>query len=236
MCLIIASKNGALTDFNLVERGFRNNPHSWGVMRSNGSRVIAARGFHWESFLRTYDRLGGDPYVIHFRYATHGAVDIPNCHPFKVAPRLYVAHNGIIHIPRVRQEFSDTWHYVERLKEAGVTARNLGDYVPAITKEIGDGNKLAFLDAGGAITLVNPQAGLQYGDVWLSNDWSLPEPFDACEFAYGDDFGAGEYGRCDYCYTRDWLAEVVENGYPVRLCLDCQTWNYSEKYLTNGVE
>lgn len=36
------------------------------------------------------------PFLVHFRIATHGSVDLSNCHPFKVNDNQVLIHNGMI--------------------------------------------------------------------------------------------------------------------------------------------
>lgn len=76
------------------------NPDGGGVSWWDGERLrvfknvdpLKVVGFifsHWDSLKRA-------PCLIHFRFATHGAVEACNCHPFYTC-RGYVAHNGIAH-------------------------------------------------------------------------------------------------------------------------------------------
>lgn len=222
MCLIIASQNGVLEGYQIVRRGFEDNPDSWGIMRSNGRRVDVDRGFTWAEFERAYAKLNGDPYVIHFRFATHGGRDLANCHPFKVSNRLYMAHNGIINIKQENPRMSDTWHYAKRLRYQGITDANLPDSVPMIRAEIGRGNKIAFLSSAGAITIANRDAGVERGDVWLSNGNSLFAWEDDAAWV-GDGFD-GYYGECEYCLTDDWLSQVDVDGDNLELCGICSEW------------
>lgn len=74
------------------------NPDGGGVSWWDGERLrvfknvdpLKVVGFiysHWDSLKRA-------PCLMHFRLATHGAVEPRNCHPFHT-DRGYVAHNGI---------------------------------------------------------------------------------------------------------------------------------------------
>ena len=74
------------------------NPDGGGVSWWDGERLrvfknvdpLKVVGFvysHWQ-------QLRDAPCLIHFRLATHGAVEPRNCHPFHT-DRGYVAHNGI---------------------------------------------------------------------------------------------------------------------------------------------
>lgn len=219
MCLIIASQNGALTDESIVRLGFADNPDSWGIMTSNGRRVITKKGFAWDDFEREYTRINGDPYVIHFRYATHGAIDLGNCHPFQVSSGLYMAHNGVINIKADNPAMSDSWHYAKLLRSSGITKGNIDAYIPEIGKEIGIGNKLAFLTSRGDIHIANQSSGVMNGSVWLSNPystWMLPTEYEGQ--------GYEGYGQCEYCLTEDWITPLVFEGHERVLCDLCASW------------
>jgi hypothetical protein len=90
-----------------------------------------------------------------------------------------MAHNGILHIPCVNRSMSDTWH-LARMLEPILTAHP--DYLAndRAMKDLGDaighGNKLAFIDGAGHITIVNEELGVWSDDgaTWYSNEYSLP--------------------------------------------------------------
>lgn len=222
MCLIIASQNGTLADYGIVKRGFADNPDSWGIMQSSGRRVSISKGFKWGEFEREYARLQGDPYVVHFRYATHGAKDVANCHPFRVSNRLYMAHNGVIRIKTDNPLMSDTWHYAKWLRECGITDQNVAETLPAIGNDIGKGNKIAFLTTAGDLHIANANSGIWQGDVWLSNGNSLHEW----------NWSGDGYGPCEYCLTDDWLEEVDIEGIELQLCEGCVSWATRRGYVT----
>ena len=54
--------------------------------------------------------------VLHFRYATDGYIDVPNCHPFGYVEsdlnKCYLMHNGVMNKYRRRDRHSDTYHFV----------------------------------------------------------------------------------------------------------------------------
>ena len=65
------------------------NPDGGGVGRWDGERSRTLTGFifsHWEQLENT-------PCLIHFRLATHGAVEPRDCHPLRT-DRGYIAHDG----------------------------------------------------------------------------------------------------------------------------------------------
>ncbi len=237
MCLIIASETGKLIDYDVVQRGFDDNPHGWGIMKSDGSRIRASRGMDLKSFEAAYKDLNGEPYVIHFRWATHGTKGLDNCHPFKVNKKLYMAHNGIMSenvVPQPRKDMSDTWHYAQKLRRLGLHSTNLKENLSEIEKDIGSTNKLAFMTADGRIEIANRRAGVEHNGAWLSNDWSLYEIESWGRYAHtwsktpkrlnvkpapnsweqAAASGKGTYDACEGCGHFGWLVQTDFDDFP----------------------
>lgn len=78
---------------------------------TDGLKVVGFIYSHW-------DRLKYAPCLIHFRYATHGAVEPCNCHPFRTE-RGYVAHNGIARDYESGPYESDTKNMVHAWIDSG---------------------------------------------------------------------------------------------------------------------
>ena len=98
MCLIIASPEGKVPTRGVIEQGWKDNSDGWGLMHSNGSEIVINKGLNFDHLKPLLDNLNGSPYVLHYRWATHGNKNIDNCHPFQVTKQLYMAHNGVISI------------------------------------------------------------------------------------------------------------------------------------------
>lgn len=234
MCLIIASQDGKLPDWEYVSQGYKDNPHSWGIMSSNGKRISIYRGLDKASFERAYSKLGGDPYVIHFRWATHGKIDIANCHPFEVAPGLMMAHNGVIKIEQHRKDKSDTWHYAKHLRQLGLTRDNftVSENLLSIGIDIGPHNRVAFLSRNGDLRIVNESSGTDVGSVWFSNDYSFPQYRGRWKSLLCSDhpesLGSYSFGACDSCQLAD---ELLEYDDTTHLCESCYEWWKYEEYM-----
>lgn len=125
MCLIVYKPKGLDWDWEALESGFYANPDGAGVMFPLGGNVKIERGFwepeHLVSYLEKVE-LKERPAVVHFRWATHGDVDVTNCHPFPLQPNVSkettmetgigVAHNGIIGGMAGKGPYSDTLLFV----------------------------------------------------------------------------------------------------------------------------
>lgn len=174
MCLIIASPKGIAPDMAVVRNAILDNPHGWGTVSARNGKLTAKRGFGLDSLTRAIKRLNG-PYLIHFRYATHGAVGIANCHPFKVNRDCYMVHNGILHIPLVDLRYSDSWHFARNYVRPYIGTHGYSTLVADAEHFIGRGNKLAFLRRNGEMLIANEAAGTWDGGLWYSNDYSVSQ-------------------------------------------------------------
>lgn len=96
MCVIVTAIPGAMPEPEDILAMSEANPDGGGVSWWDGERLrvfknvdpLKVVGFicsHWDSLNRA-------PCLIHFRLATHGAVEPRNCHPFHT-DRGYVAHD-----------------------------------------------------------------------------------------------------------------------------------------------
>lgn len=176
MCLIIANPSGILPPDEYIINGFENNGDGWGVMWTDGLRIHVEKGFDLQTLLPAVDALAGHPYVIHFRFATHGLRSRDNLHPFKLTKRLYMAHNGILDVPELDHTKSDTWHFAQLLKPVLAKDPSLlqsDHFLSYLGKTIGSGNKLAFLDVQGRVSIVNRERGVTEDGIWYSNSYSL---------------------------------------------------------------
>lgn len=176
MCVIIASHTGAIPSDEVMYRSKKDNPHGWGLMYLQCGELKVLKG------MNTYDldikSVEGLPYVLHLRWATHGPKVIANCHPFEVTKDLYMAHNGVLDNVEITNPWrSDSAHFAVKLAEMGLDPDHIQD--DNVRKYLGDligyRNKLAFMDSGGRITLINEELGTWDGGVWHSNEISLNE-------------------------------------------------------------
>ena len=133
--------------------------------------------------------------AVHFRWRTHGAINLAMCHPYHVSGSTWMMHNGILSqtSSRATAEVSDTALFVQEylqdlppsaLASQGVQ-RMLGEF-------IGD-NRLAFVSAEHGLTVVNQEQGIFHEGVWYSNEYAwepallIPDYYDPYRSTYDAD-------------------------------------------------
>ena len=180
MCLIITSKTGELPKQDILTRAWDGNPHGWGLMTAKEDQLKITKGLSKDDLDKAIKQqiVPGTPYVLHYRWATHGPKTRDNCHPFEVTPYLYMAHNGVISGIEITDEArSDSYHFAAKLAEIGLDEETLQDkgVQDCIADWVGWSNKLAFMDAQGRITIINEEMGETVGDIWYSNNLAIDE-------------------------------------------------------------
>lgn len=241
MCIIVYLPAGAGMDRETLQTCWDANPDGAGYMFSQDGKLIIRKGFmDFEKFWRSFekaDRTAGAEtnFVLHFRIASHGKVNLENCHPHRIRKGLAIAHNGIIDCmdAKPKGKDSDTVLYVRKI------LKNLPDGflrskgIRQLIRLTIDWSKLAFMDATGRVTLIGEETGVWDDGAWFSNDsylprkvfmgwkWSDQDYLDALEkYEGGEDVGclhcdaplyAGEFERgiCWDCWADVCEAEVA---------------------------
>jgi hypothetical protein len=181
MCLIAYSPDGALIPRAVHDTARRDNPDGIGVMSASGVERFLGRKAGkraWRHMRRLSER--GEPFGVHYRWATHGSVMLRNTHPFRSASGVHVMHNGIIALtaPDATAEESDTALFVRDWMQRAPDPKageDCAGYYEHIGKLIGFGSKLLVMGESGAFRIVNEWAGLWEGGIWYSNEYSLPD-------------------------------------------------------------
>lgn len=126
MCVIVTAAQGAMPEPADLLAMSEHNPDGGGVSWHDGERLrvfknvdpLKVVGFIYSHWAQLRDA----PCLIHFRFATHGAVEPRNCHPF-YTDRGYVAHNGIAHNYTVGPHESDSRNMVDAWVNSGYDNR-----------------------------------------------------------------------------------------------------------------
>ena len=100
MCVIIFQDKGTYLEKDRAKRLWHANPDGGGFafFDDKGDLQIKKSMFFnefWTSFEQARSQFPKRDYLIHMRIATHGNVNLDNVHPFKIAPKQALAHNGI---------------------------------------------------------------------------------------------------------------------------------------------
>lgn len=227
MCLIIASHNGELPPNSLVENAYLDNKDGWGLVY--GKSLCVRKGMDLPGAKKAIALAKGQPYIMHFRWATHGSVNAANTHPFRVSRKAYMAHNGVLGVDIKHPEFSDTWHLARILEEIGFRPdwTKCEQWIKDMEEYVGPSNKLSFLTRDG-LSIVNEGMGKWHGGYWLSNEHSswggARWPKDWWKSSKAQSMA---YEECDYCRLPFDELFPVTGG--LRLCEDCHRWHMIEE-------
>lgn len=181
MCLIILAPKGVEIPSDYITNAWNRNPDGAGVAHVKDNMTTVKKGLMKLVDLRTHlTALGTDvPRLVHFRYATLGAVTRANTHPFTLNKSgSAVCHNG----PSLSDSFqgcdkrSDSRHFAEDIL-MHLDAPSIKRLKPVWEGFIEQGNKLAFLFNDGTHMLVNEKLGTWRDGMWLSNTYSVEKPY-----------------------------------------------------------
>ena len=177
MCVIIYLPKGKPVTNETLKKCFKANPDSVGYMFIKSGRIQVNKYLTFKPFLKDFRRdlkIHGDErdFVIHFRIATSGKVDLDNCHPFQIDSSHAFVHNGVISgygsgVCSDTNEFST-------LILAGL-ARSFPAFMQSdaamelIQGYIGTYNKMVFLRKDGRVWILNSKQGEWVDGVWFSN-------------------------------------------------------------------
>jgi hypothetical protein len=178
MCLLIVKPANAFIPLEVLKGGASANRDGAGIAIALKGKIEIHKSPTWgaaeiQDILATFPNA---PAIVHFRLATHGAVDVDNAHPFALSRNVAAAHNGVIsqsEMPKGSAPLpneSDTRHFL-RSYVAPLTGKTFPSaaHLQAIGKRVGSWNKLAFLDNGGRLAIANESSGEWENGIWLSN-------------------------------------------------------------------
>lgn len=149
------------------------------IIYHDGERIVVDKSIESDPAIihETIRSLSHD-IVLHFRLATTGETDLDNTHPLEILQNeLYLMHNGTLDMVSYRGGHrSDTRFLVEEYLTPAIP--NLGTFtrervitiIKSCVKRFVD--PMVFLDGSGRLTILNPERGMKWGDLWLSNTYS----------------------------------------------------------------
>ncbi len=220
MCLIIArEKNSAPVPSAYISAATENNPDGFGIVgKDELGQMHLSKDLlmsSCEKTIREYESANMD-FIAHFRFKTHGAIDVENTHPFKMLGQNYLAHNGVVGIATPNADKSDTWHLVEAIKQARVkmSAKNLESFFRSNEKIIGS-SKFAMLGSNINLTVFGHELGIVEDKIWYSNEYSLIAPK---RYEYRDAWDSIRDSEGEKSYAA--LKKAHQKGY----CSDEMRW------------
>jgi len=180
------------------------NDDGWGLMRMGRRGPVIHRGMpttfddFWKIYTKFYEQF---ECAVHFRFATQGARDLANCHPYDLGNGVFLMHNGVIPgLKTTNPTMSDTWHFGELIKPYAAAALQTPDsFNTLLSKAIGGANKLVIMDKNG-FQIVNAFMGTFDDGIWYSNTtmWSCPLHLNTYGGYYGwEGSGCGSYSSAD---------------------------------------
>lgn len=169
MCIAILKPQGKTISKETLQICFDNNPDGCGFAYPIENDVVIKKFMKFEDFYPEYEKYQHLTTLIHFRIATHGAVEIDNCHPFVLNSRMALIHNGIITGYGDKKTKSDTRDFIDRV--IGNISWKMWKN-PSFCELVGNAigySKLAILDKTGAYVIINEHKGEWTDGIWYSN-------------------------------------------------------------------
>jgi hypothetical protein len=256
MCMLCVIPPNVIPSRQKLENSALNNPHGFGfaIVIPSENRIHVERTMNADTSINRFLEMRGkypEGYAMwHARYATHGSMNVENCHPFQVGVGnnlTYLAHNGILPIIEPKgDDRSDTRIFAEDLLPAigGVTALD-NPQVSNLIEDFTGGSKVCILT-------IDPRAEYQCylyhaekgkkdeSGVWWSNDscyldtytrgsWKSVNPLDFGLSESSPKTTGLDFAVCTVCetYTDTNMLEWDES-----FCVTCGSCYECESYIT----
>ena len=170
MCIAILKPKDKIINEEILKTCSENNPDGMGFAYIDNDTLYIKKYMKFDDFIKDYKEVETKSnMLIHFRIATHGAVELDNCHPFFLNHRMALIHNGIISGYGDKKEKSDTRDFIDRvIGNISWKLMKNPSYRELISKAIGY-SKLAILDITGDYWIINEDNGYWTDGVWYSN-------------------------------------------------------------------
>ena len=200
MCVIIHKPKNVTIPFDKLQSAATRNRDGYGFLFSDTNNLESIRNFDPkgndpEEIAKTLEELHDIDTLLHMRYATAGAKDLDNCHPFELMTKhkdgLDVAfmHNGTIHDFNNYGDESDSISFVNLILRP-LFERSTGLYSDPtildlteddlngmiISKYAGATNVFTFMDGRGNIAYFNKSKGKEFDEGWWASNNSYFSP------------------------------------------------------------
>lgn len=183
MCMLTFFPAGAMPDVDALTNGAYVNDDGHGFAIVSGGEVLVEHGMSADDTIAEFARLRHlhprGPALFHSRLCTHGAVGLPNCHPFRLGHdgRTVLAHNGILP-SEVQPRAGDTRSDTRIAAEDFLPDEPFGSFGSQrgrerMAKWLGHYNKVVILTVNPRYRdnsyVINEEAGVWHDGTWYSN-------------------------------------------------------------------
>ena len=175
MCIAILKTIGGTITKEQLDNSYKKNPDGCGFSYvDENNKLVIYKEMVYTSFykklMESFDLYGSSsPFIIHFRIATEGGINLDNCHPFYVSDDTVFCHNGIISGLRKESGYSDTRIFNEDvLKNLDKDFQSNDGIMRLLDLSIGY-SKLIFINKDKSYSLVGEEKGEWVNGVWFSN-------------------------------------------------------------------
>jgi hypothetical protein len=172
MCLIISKPKGVVLEKSLYEACWDNNPDGSGFFWHDGCIHVRKAFGKFETFWKQLAELNQVDHsiVFHFRWASHGAKSLRNCHPFTLKKHgMVFCHNGVINKVQYDAVKSDTLMFAETILEQLPVGFLYNKAIVSLIEDFIGWSKLVFMDSTGKIMGVKAKDGVEDLGCWFSN-------------------------------------------------------------------
>jgi hypothetical protein len=193
MCIIAAKPMGLpWPGMKYMRNCFKNNSDGAGIAWADADGLHIKKGyFAWKPLWQDLKALEEYPVLLHCRLATHGSISEANCHPFLLKNGLAMAHNGIISIPPLVPDMTDSESFGKKCLEPFMVEELLEQrMIDTLETAIGS-SKIVMLHGSGAFILLNGHMGEEFEGVWFSNNGYREHLYYGWPSAYGTATGKG---------------------------------------------
>lgn len=206
MCIAIAKPKGKTITKERLETCFKNNPDGCGFAYINGGNLYIEKFMEFEDFYKSYSTHEHDSnMLIHFRIATHGGVNLENCHPFKLNDRMALIHNGVLTGYGDRNSKSDTRDFIDKILSKISWKMWKNEAFRTLVGEAIGSSKFGVLDISGDMFIINKELGVVDDDVWYSNSSYKPRTtYKVTTKANNKDYDYSYYDWRSNWYNSDW--------------------------------
>lgn len=176
MCIAILKPKGVSISKEILETCHKNNKDGMGFSYIDDDKMYIKKFMKFDEFYKEFEKVQDkSTMIIHFRIATHGKVEVKNCHPFWLNHRMALIHNGVISGYGDKDNKTDTQDFIDKVI-GNISWKEWKNpcYRELVGKAIGY-SKLAILDITGNYYIINENLGEWSDGIWYSNQSYKPK-------------------------------------------------------------